>query len=84
MKNTIENLKNLGPKTAGWLREIGVVNREDVERLGSVEIYRLLKGRGYNVSLNLVWAIEAMLRDMNWRSLPTSIKAELKVAIKQL
>ena len=72
-------LRNLGGKSEQWLNEIGVFSRDDLERLGSVEVYRLLKQRGYPVSLNLVWAIEGALADMDWRELPETLKASLRM-----
>ena len=84
MSGEISNLKNLGPKSTIWLNEIGVFTRSDPERIGSVEIYRLLTLRGFNVSLNLVYAIEAALLDIHWKELPASDKAELRRLIKGL
>lgn len=84
MTEKISNLKNLGKKSELWLNEIGVFSREDVEKIGSIEIYRLLKQRGLPVSLNLIYAIEAMLLDEHWRQLPQNLKAELKETVKNL
>lgn len=78
----IGSLRNLGGKSERWLNEIGVYTRGDLERLGSVEIYRLLKDRGVPVSLNLVWGIEGALADMDWRELPENLKAELRREIR--
>lgn len=52
----VENLRNLGTASAVWLREIGVHTRSDLERLGPVLAYRLVKQRLANTSLNLLWA----------------------------
>ncbi|NWF68374.1 MAG: TfoX/Sxy family DNA transformation protein [Chloroflexi bacterium] len=43
MADDLDTLKNIGPKTRQWLREIGVHTRADLERLGSVEAYRRMK-----------------------------------------
>lgn len=80
----ISLLRNLGGKTEQWLNEIGVFDREDLERLGSVEIYRLLRKRGHPASLNLVYAIEGALADLDWRYLPAELKADLKNAISKI
>jgi DNA-3-methyladenine glycosylase I len=74
----IAHLPNLGPVTARWLAAIGVRTRRDLERLGSVNAYRLLKGHGYNASLNLVYAIEGALRGLDWTRLPAALKTELR------
>lgn len=77
-------LRNLGPQSQKWLAEIGIETREEIEKLGSVEVYRLLKEKGYPVSLNLAYAIEAMLADLDWKKLPPDVKAELRMAIRNL
>ena len=71
-------LRNLGGKSEQWLNDIGVFTRDDLQRIGSVEVFRLLKQRGHPVSLNLVWAIEGALADTDWRELPEDLKASLR------
>ncbi len=57
----ISKLKNLGPKSEKWLNEIGIYSISDIKRIGSVEIYRLLKQNGVAASLNLVYALEGAI-----------------------
>ena len=80
----IADLKNLGGKTESWLNSIGVYTRDDLRRLGSIEIYRLLKAEGLPASLNLVYGIEGALQDIDWRELPANLKAELKREVQNL
>lgn len=84
MGEVVGKFKNLGPKSEQWLNEIGIFSRADIEKIGSVEIYRLLKQRGFPASLNLVYALEAMLMDVHWTKLPANVKAELKMAVKNI
>lgn len=84
MYSRISEIKNLGPKTESWLNEIGVYSFSDLERLGSVEIYRLVKNAGFPASLNLVYAIEAALTGVHWTKLSKDAKAELKRAIQNI
>lgn len=77
----IARLANLGPKSAQWLNAIDVRSLRDLEELGSVNAYRLLKDRGYPASLNLVYAIEGALRGMDWNRLPLALKTELRVRV---
>ena len=74
----IARLANLGPSSSQWLNAIGVRTRRDLEKLGSIDAFRLLKAQGYNASLNLVYAIEGALRGLPWDRLPVKLKAELK------
>jgi len=80
----LSRLKNIGPTSECWLNSIGVYTVEDLRRLGSIPAYTLLKENGFNVSLNLVFAIEATLLGLHWRELPGDIKAELRTSIKSL
>ncbi len=80
---TISQLKNLGPKSEQWLNAIGVHTRQDLEQIGSVDCYRILKAQGYPVSLNLVYAIEAALLDIHWTKLSKQQKQSLKQAIEE-
>lgn len=80
----ISDLKNFAKTSERWLNEIGVYTKEDLKRLGSIHAYRLLKERGFNVSLNMVYAIEATLLDLHWQELPSDLKAELREAIRNL
>ena len=74
----VENLRNLGHRSAAWLREINVHTRSDLERLGPVFAYRLVKQRQPNTSLNLLWAMAGALADRDWRELSTNEKAKLR------
>ncbi len=73
--------KNIGPVSMEWLRAVGTVSREDLERLGAVEAYRLIKAHGFNASLNLLYALEAALQDVHWTTLSPQTKANLRADI---
>jgi DNA-3-methyladenine glycosylase I len=80
-RSPIAQLANLGPTSEQWLNAIGVYTRRDLEQLGSVNAYRLLKGHGFNATLNLVYAIEGALRGVDWNRLPLALKTELRVRV---
>jgi DNA transformation protein and related proteins len=71
-------IKNVGPKTEQWLKDVGVQSYADLERLGSVEVYRRLKERDPAVSLNALYALEAALWDLHWLELPPELKEKVK------
>lgn len=79
----IENLRNLGAKSCGWLREAGIRTIADLERLGAGLAYRLVKQRQRDVSLNLLWAMVAGLTGRDWRELDEKEKETLKRAIEE-
>jgi DNA-3-methyladenine glycosylase I len=76
----LDQLLNLGPASTRWLNAIGVHSRRDLEQLGAVDAYAMLKANGYKASLNLVYAIEGALTGRDWKRLPAQRKAQLKAA----
>ncbi len=74
----IEFLPNLGPKSSQWLRDAGITTIADLEQIGAVAAYQLVKLRQPKASLNLLWAIEAGLKGQDWRELPESTKQRLR------
>lgn len=73
----IESLRNLGPKSGQWLRESGITTIAELERLGSVVAFRLVKQRQPKASLNLLWALAAGLKGNDWRELTKATKKRL-------
>ena len=74
----VENLRNLGPASAGWLHEINVHTLADLQRLGPVAAYRRVRQQRIDVSLNLLWALAAALKDQDWRELSPEEKQRLQ------
>lgn len=74
----IESLRNLGPKSSQWLRDVGIATVADLERLGPVVAYRLVKQRHQKASLNLLWALAAGLKGKDWRELTEATKEGLR------
>lgn len=75
-----EALKNLGPTSREWLRAVGIHSRAKLEQVGALEAFRLVRLHGFNASLNLLYVLEAALRDVHWTALPATDKARLKAA----
>ena len=65
----IDNLPNLGKTSAAWLREAGISTIDELDRLGPVAAYRLVKQRQPSASLNLLWGLAAGLLGKDWREL---------------
>lgn len=80
MSNTPDlNLPNLGPKSSQWLRDVGILTRADLAHLGSVMAYRIVRDAGYPATLNLLYALEAALQNVDWRALDDSEKERLRL-----
>lgn len=72
-------MKNVGLKSREWLASVGIHTLDDVAKLGVVETYKRVKAAyPENVSLNLLYGLQAALLDLPWNELPPDIKAELK------
>ena len=59
-------MRNIGPKSAAWLRQVGLRTPEDIAAVGSVEAFMRVKRAGFKPSLNLLYALEGALRDCHW------------------
>lgn len=78
----IENLRNLGPASAAWLREVGITTIAELTRVGPAAAYSLVKTKQPKASLNLLWALAAGLLDLDWRELSDEEKDRLRGEVK--
>ena len=79
-KVAAQKIRNVGPKSAAWLRQVGVRTQEDLTRVGAVEAFMKVKRAGFKPSLNLLYALEGALADCHWADLPEGRKAALLLA----
>jgi DNA transformation protein and related proteins len=79
----IDNLPNLGPSSAGWLREVGIRTIADLEHYGPLTAYQLVKARWPQATLNLLWALAAGLLGKDWRDLTESEKERLRKELNE-
>ena len=70
-------LRNIGPKSSAWLRQVGLRSREDLAAIGTVDAFMRVKRAGFKPSLNLLYAIEGALLDCHWQEIPDARRAEL-------
>lgn len=78
LSEPIDNLLNLGPKSAAWLRDVGIRTIADLERFGPIAAFQLVRQREPKASLNLLWALAAGLAGKDWRTLTDDEKAGLQ------
>jgi DNA transformation protein and related proteins len=84
IETPVVRLRNLGPKMAQWLGELGIHTRADLSQLGAVEAWiRLKRARQGQVSLVALYAMQAALMDEDWRELPDELKAALREAVER-
>ena len=83
-----DKLRNIGPKSAAWLRQVGLRTYDDVAAVGPVEAFMRIKRAGFKPTLNLLYAIEGALLGCHWQDVPESRRAQLvseaEAAIAQL
>src|SRR5690242_19181652 len=63
-------IRNVGPKSAAWLRQVGVRTQEALERLGPVEAFMKVKRAGFRPSLYLLYALAGAIENCHWADLP--------------
>jgi len=72
-----DKLRNIGPKSAAWLRQVGLRTREDLAAAGTVEAFMRVKRAGFKPTLNLLYAIEGALQDCHWQEISDERRSEL-------
>ncbi|HYE59499.1 MAG TPA: TfoX/Sxy family DNA transformation protein [Rhodothermales bacterium] len=80
----VEELKNIGPKSAAWLREVGVQTRADLERIGPVFAYLLVRHRFPSAGINLLmaYALHGALTDEAYFALSPETREALRVEVE--
>ncbi len=77
-KTELLALKNLGPTSVAMLNEIGVYTRADLENMGAVMAYRILKHQQKGITLNALYALHGALCGARWDQLSADDKARLR------
>jgi hypothetical protein len=76
-------IRNIGPVSSQWLAGLGIYTLGDLKKAEAIPTYRILKERHpKKVSLNLLWSLEAAIREVDWRELSAADKASLKKALR--
>ncbi|MFN0197939.1 MAG: TfoX/Sxy family DNA transformation protein [Planctomycetaceae bacterium] len=84
LSEPIENLQNLGPASGFWLREVGIQSTGDLERVGPVVAYTLVKQRHPAATLTWLWAMAAGLKGINLQKLSEPEKGRLRRQLAEL
>ena len=77
---TAVKMRNIGPKSAAWLRQVGLRSLEDLTAVGTVEAFMRVKRAGFKPGLNLLYAIEGALLDCHWQEVPEERRQQLILA----
>ena len=77
-------IKNMGPKSRVWLHEIGINTLEDLQTMGAVEAYRRLKTAfPIEITLNMLWGLQAAILNIPLKMITPEMKAELKAKVEK-
>ena len=82
--STAPKIRNVGPKSAAWLRQVGVRSGAEIIELGALEVFLKVKKAGFKPSLNLLYALEGAVQDCHWTALSSERKGELVLAVNAL
>jgi hypothetical protein len=75
-------MRNIGPKSAAWLRQVGLRTEQDLVGAGPVDAFMRVRRAGFKPSLNLLYALEGALRDCHWQEVPEQRRVELVAAVE--
>ncbi|GAB3730019.1 TfoX/Sxy family protein [Luteimonas pelagia] len=70
-------LRNIGPKSAAWLRQVGLHTPEELAEAGPVEAFMRIKRAGFKPSMNLLYSLEGALLDCHWQEVPEARRQQL-------
>jgi DNA transformation protein and related proteins len=72
-----DKMRNVGGKSAAWLRQVGIRTREDLEKHGAIGAFIKVKKAGFKPSLNLLYALAGALDDCHWQQLGAERREQL-------
>lgn len=76
-------LRNIGPKSAAWLRQVGLRSEEDLRAAGAVGAFLKVRRAGFKPSLNLLYSLEGALVGSHWQEIPEARRLQLLQELEQ-
>lgn len=77
----LSNLANLGPKSQAMLANAGIHSLSQLQTLGAVNAYLMVKRADARASLNLLWALAGALSGEHWQEVAKHRRLELLIAL---
>ena len=71
-------MRNVGPRTAAWLRQVGLRTREDLEAIGAAAAFAKVRRAGFKPSLNVLYSLEGALQGCHWQEVPLPRRQQLQ------
>lgn len=76
-----DKLLNIGPKSAAWLRQVGVRTHDELKALGAVGVFLKVKRAGFRPSLNLLYALAGAELGCHWTELTPEHKQAMVLEV---
>ena len=73
-----DKLPNVGPKSAAWLRQVGIRTQAELAETGAVAAFVKIRRAGFKPSLNLLYSLEGALLGCHWQQVPPDRRDRLK------
>lgn len=80
----ISMMKNLGPRSQEMLASAGILDDDELRKLGAVVAYARTKAVCAQASLNLLWALEGALTGRDWKEVAETDRASLLMALEDV
>ncbi len=80
----LTDLKNIGKLSEFKLKEIGITSPEQLIKMGSKEVFLLLRKVDKIVSLDMLYGLQGAIDNTKWCDLPVDIKNDLKLFYNSL
>ena len=77
MAASTQKMRNIGPKSAAWLRQVGLRSLDEIAAIGTVEAFMKVRRAGFKPSLNLLYALEGAILDCHWQEVADARRSEL-------
>ncbi len=77
MAASTQKMRNIGPKSAAWLRQVGLRSLDEIAAIGTVEAFMKVRRAGFKPSLNLLYALEGAVLGCHWQEVPDARRGEL-------
>lgn len=77
-------IRNVGPRSAAWLRQVGVRTRDDLlAQGGALPVFLRARKAGFKVTLNLLYALAGAEDDCHWQDLGEARREALLAALRE-
>ena len=79
----LSKMKGLGPKSEKCLNEVGIITKNDLEKIGAVKAFIKLKNEcSIKPSLNFLYALVGAVENKHWADIAKTEKSRLLMELE--